>query len=334
MDRAFSSGSAGTPPDAPASPSIGYPTAGNPSTATAATKPGAYWYHMVTEELLAIIIAAGITPAQGTLTQLASAIQSGKLFSSVAGGTADALTAGFVPAVASLINGMSLYVRAGSVNATTTPTFTPASGTVAAKTIVKGNGLALAVGDIAGGGHWLLLQYDLALDKWVLLNPAMGVIAGFTQAQADARYTGIGYMLVQDQKSNGTNGGTGSTGINTRTLNTVVSNTISGASLASNQITLPAGTYRVKARAPVGPVDGNQAIFFNVTDTTSYFGSSNDGLSNVQSWSFVECRFNIASAKVFELRHWINGATTAALGLAAGAGNTEVYSQVEVVKES
>ncbi len=175
MDRSYASGAAGSAPAAPASPSIGYPTAGNPGTGTPATKPGPYWYHQITEELLAIISAAGITPAQGTLTQLASAIQSGKLFSSAAGGTADALTASFVPNVSSLINGMSLYVRAGSANVTTTPTFTPASGTIAAKTIVKGAGAALAPGDIAGGGHWIELQYDLTFDKWVLLNPATGV---------------------------------------------------------------------------------------------------------------------------------------------------------------
>ena len=182
MDRSYASGAAGSAPAAPASPSIGYPTAGNPGTGTPATKPGPYWYHQITEELMAIITAAGITPAQGTLTQLASAIQSGKLFSSAASGTADALTASFVPVVASLINGMSLFVRAGSANATTTPTFTPASGAIAAKQIVKGAGAALAAGDIAGGGHWIELQYDLTLDKWVLLNPANGVSPASQQA--------------------------------------------------------------------------------------------------------------------------------------------------------
>lgn len=177
MDRSYASGAAGSAPVAPASPSIGYPTAGNPGSGVLATKPGPYWYHQITEELLAIITAAGITPDQGKLTQLASAIQSGKLFSSAAGGTADALTASFVPAVAALVNGMSFYVRAGSANATTTPTFTPASGTIAAKTIVKGAGAALAAGDIAGGGHWIELQYDQSFDKWVLLNPANGIKA-------------------------------------------------------------------------------------------------------------------------------------------------------------
>lgn len=74
MDRAYASGSAGSAPTAPASPSIGYPTAGNPATSTPATKPGPWWYHMITEELVAVIVAAGLTPAFNTLTQLRDAL--------------------------------------------------------------------------------------------------------------------------------------------------------------------------------------------------------------------------------------------------------------------
>lgn len=195
MDRIYASGAAGSAPAAPASPSIGYPSAGNPGAGTQATKPGAYWYHMVMEELMAVILSAGITPEQGTLTQLATALQSGKLSSSSAGGTANAITANYTPAITALVDGMTLCVRAGSANATTTPTFTPNNGTIASKTIVKGNGQALVANDIAGAGHWLELQYDGALDKWVLLNPATGVNAlGFGQSwQAVTRVAGTIY---------------------------------------------------------------------------------------------------------------------------------------------
>lgn len=132
-------------------------------------------------ELLAIIKAGGLAPVAfdktvpATYTQVAAAIQSGKLFSAAAAGTADAITATFTPGITALKDGMALYVRGAAANATTTPTFTPASGTIAAKTIVKGAGSALGAGDIAGAGHWIELQYDLTLDKWVLLNPATGV---------------------------------------------------------------------------------------------------------------------------------------------------------------
>lgn len=74
MDRVFESGAIGSAPSAPASPSSGYPTAGNPSTATPATKPGSYWFHQVTEELRAVITGAGITPSHTDLDQLKEAI--------------------------------------------------------------------------------------------------------------------------------------------------------------------------------------------------------------------------------------------------------------------
>lgn len=74
MDRSFASGASGSPPSYPGSPSIGYPTAGNPSTATPATKPGPWWYYMITEELRGVVVAAGLTPDGSNTGQLSQAI--------------------------------------------------------------------------------------------------------------------------------------------------------------------------------------------------------------------------------------------------------------------
>lgn len=74
MDRAFSSGASASAPAAPASPSIGYPTSGNPGTGTPATRPGPYWYHMITQELRALIVDAGLTPDQNNLSQVSQAV--------------------------------------------------------------------------------------------------------------------------------------------------------------------------------------------------------------------------------------------------------------------
>lgn len=75
MDRAYASGAAGSAPSAPTSPSIGYPTAGNPGSGTPATKPGPWWYHMTTEELRALVVAAGITPDHTALDQVLRAVR-------------------------------------------------------------------------------------------------------------------------------------------------------------------------------------------------------------------------------------------------------------------
>jgi len=139
---------------------------------------------------------AANNPTAGAIANLAQPIQiqSNQFVSSSAGGTADALTGTFTPAITSLTNGMALNVRAGSANATTTPTFSPNGLTPLV--IVKGAGVPLAVGDIAGAGHWIELQYDQTLNVWVLLNPATGVstrAANFTKSVIPA---GSAYSTV------------------------------------------------------------------------------------------------------------------------------------------
>lgn len=187
-------------------------TDGNPSTGTPATVVDAAWLNDIQENLAQLIEAAGIVLSKGDYTQLLKAIvtkgMQGSYFNiGTAGGTADAITGSYTPAITALTNGMTLYVRAAAANATTTPTFTPNSGVIAAKQIVKGAGTALAAGDIAGAGHWIELQYDATLDKWVLLNPANGInsstaasIQGaFKNLQASATGTGATVSVSADE---------------------------------------------------------------------------------------------------------------------------------------
>lgn len=74
MRRAYRSGAAAAAPTAPAAPSTGYPTEGDSATLVPATTPGAYWYHAVTEEIVGVIEAAGLT-ADDTVVQLLAAIR-------------------------------------------------------------------------------------------------------------------------------------------------------------------------------------------------------------------------------------------------------------------
>lgn len=85
------------------------------------------------------------------------------------GGTADAITATYSPAVTAVVDGMELKVRATAANATTTPTFAPNGLT--ARTITKVGGTALVAGDIVGDNHELTLRYYAASTRWELLNP-------------------------------------------------------------------------------------------------------------------------------------------------------------------
>lgn len=119
------------------------------------------------------------------LLPTAARIQQMTYNSAVASGTVDAITAAFVPALASLA-GQFLAIRVAGANTSTTPTFAP-DGLVA-KTIVKGNNLPLAAGDLPGAGAWAYLKHDVVLDKWVLLNPAS--IGGRQVAQIQESFSG------------------------------------------------------------------------------------------------------------------------------------------------
>lgn len=90
-------------------------------------------------------------------------------------GTGNMLSASFLPTLRELKNGTLIHIRAKEKNRTKTPLFK--ADETGEKVIVKGNNLNLEEGDIAGAGHWLELQYDEALDEWVLQNPAKGIVS-------------------------------------------------------------------------------------------------------------------------------------------------------------
>lgn len=103
----------------------------------------------------------------------AGQVQDGKLNWVDGGGTADAITATYSPAITALVDGQMCCVRATAANATTTPTFSPNGLT--ARTIVKKGGAALVAGDIVADGHELILRYDLANTRWELMNPVISI---------------------------------------------------------------------------------------------------------------------------------------------------------------
>ena len=105
-----------------------------------------------------------------------------------AAGTFDAITASFTPAITTLTNGQILFVRAIGANTVTNPTFTPNSGTVAVKTIKKLNNIALAVADISGSSHVMILQYNITIDAWFLLNSSSSTFPTIGQLRANTPF--------------------------------------------------------------------------------------------------------------------------------------------------
>lgn len=134
---------------------------------------------------------------------------------------------------------------------------------------------------------------------------------------------------ARDEKPSGTGGGNSVAGDQTRVLNTVVTNTIVGASLASNQITLPAGTYRVQARSPYFGGDRHRAFVYNVTSgAVAALGSCENAGAAFTTQSLVAGTVTIATTSVFELRHYMQTVTTNGLGDISADGRAEVYAEL------
>jgi len=139
---------------------------------------------------------------------------------------------------------------------------------------------------------------------------------------------------VRDEKSNGTGGGTSTPGSwQTRTLNTIKTNEITSASLSSNQITLPSGTYYIMAKANHFDGDRHKMKLRNITDSSDeIIGSSEyaEDTTNGTTNSYLNGRFTIGGTKSFELQHRCEVAGS--FGVASSFGVIEVFADVQIWK--
>jgi hypothetical protein len=146
------------------------------------------------------------------------------------------------------------------------------------------------------------------------------------------------YICIQDQKAANTDGGTATTGSwATRDLNTEVVDTGNHATVASNQISLLAGTYRFKATVPGFATNEFKSRLRNITDSSTLLVGSNSygaAASFASALSVIEGRFTISGTKTLEIQYRC-GATQATngLGVKANYGEVEVYTSVELWRE-
>ena len=150
----------------------------------------------------------------------------------------------------------------------------------------------------------------------------------------------VPYLNVQDQKAQNTSGGslTGSTW-NTRTLNTVQADTAGLVTaglvkLASNQLTLPPGTWQARASATAFTVSFHQTRLQNITSATTIITGTSEAAagSQVTSRSHLSGVFVLSNTSVIELQHNVNTTNATNGGGAAANFGTEVYAIVELWK--
>lgn len=147
------------------------------------------------------------------------------------------------------------------------------------------------------------------------------------------------YIHIRDEKAAGTEGGGFTQGAwRTRDLTVELSDTGGDATLASNQITLEAGTYRCLISCPAFNVNQHKARLYNISDASTEIVGTTE-LSNAadltQTIALVRGRFTLAAQKVLEVQHYC-AATKAVqgFGVAFNIGVVEVYTEVELWKEA
>lgn len=134
---------------------------------------------------------------------------------------------------------------------------------------------------------------------------------------------------------------------NTQVLNTVKTNEISGASLASNVITLPAGTYFIKAEGcpyeftttSGGGSKSRTKLKNNTAGTTLLIGVTQGNVLGGSGFgsvcplvSRVEGRFTLAGTSNVELQTYIYFNNSVSVPNVQNIGEVEVYAEVFIWK--
>lgn len=145
--------------------------------------------------------------------------------------------------------------------------------------------------------------------------------------------TGVPNAIFADQKAINVAGGTFTAGsFQIRTLNTTIFNTIPGCSLASNQITLPAGNFYLEWTAPTsGNNAGHISRLFNVTGATSV-AQSDSNVGGTLSTSKGRAKISPSGSTVYRIEHFCNNTVTSnGFGQAANVtGTIEQYTVVAI----
>lgn len=147
-------------------------------------------------------------------------------------------------------------------------------------------------------------------------------------------------LHVQHRVTAGTAGGTpsGTGSWLTRTLNSERKNTIPGASLASNRITLPPGTYSPRIWANGFQVGKHQSRLRDTGGATTLLvstaASAGTDAGAPSTPTVINEDFTLTATTTFELQTRVGNAATDGFGSAANFGEDEIYAEVIISKVS
>jgi len=149
----------------------------------------------------------------------------------------------------------------------------------------------------------------------------------------------LGPLIILEDRRTGA-GDALSNGWNNRTINNKPVDTSSICTLASNQFTLPAGTYRLDIWVNTQGTYGTQSRIFNITDNNTLIdlsGEVSDATGyNATVKSAGYTRFTISSSKTFRVQTYCSDNRGSARGGtgASAYGSTQTHLSIKIEKES
>jgi hypothetical protein len=142
--------------------------------------------------------------------------------------------------------------------------------------------------------------------------------------------------IYEDRKSSGSGGGNSTSGSwIKRDLNTEVFDEGSIGALASDQVTLGAGTYKIEAMSIFRETELSQIRIRDVTNsTTLVLGMSHrvGGSANTAIACHAFGVFTLSGTAALELQYHVGNTKTDGLGLGVNTGELEVFSRVVITK--
>jgi len=191
---------------------------------------------------------------------------------------------------------------------------------------------------IKGPPHSAAQSYTLVLPSTAPSNGKALITDGSGNLSfGSAGVFGSALLHVRHQPAASSASGNMATGsYSTRPIDTVMTNEITGASLSSNQITLPSGTYYIYAYGLGYACNKHKTKLYNTSDSSDVLiGNSSMAHSTYGNvtHSIVSGRFTISAQKVFEMQSRSSTArATNGMGVGTAMGDAEVYTDVNIWK--
>jgi len=167
-----------------------------------------------------------------------------------------------------------------------------------------------------------------------VLIKVSAVNAGETALEFVTALSSDNFAHFREEQVAGSNGGSSVSGTQTRILNTTMTNNITGCSLASNKVTLDAGSYFLDAKAPVYRGAASRAFIYDVTGAAIALLGCNgftDAASGDVTYDSVKGLFTLSVTSDIELRQYINTAKALdGLGVQSADGEVSVFSDIQI----